>query len=193
MWYAICREEVESLISYVMNTDTKKTRSENERTEFHKFFVEQLKDIYWAEKHLAPALMKMSRAATSPKLTAAFKKHHDDSSKQLAQLEQIFALMGEKPQGKRCAAMAGLLEEADGMIEDTDANSLVRDAGLILAAQKVEHYEIATYGTLKALAAYLPDSKVQRMLGSILTGEKKTDCLLTALAEDYVNECAAQE
>ncbi len=193
MWYAICREEVESLISYVMNTDTKKTRSENERTEFHNFFVDQLKDIYWAEKHLAPALMKMSRAATSPKLTAAFKKHHDDSSKQLAQLEQIFALMGEKPQGKRCAAMAGLLEEADGMIEDTDANSLVRDAGLILAAQKVEHYEIATYGTLKALAAYLPDSKVQRMLGSILTGEKKTDCLLTALAEDYVNECAAQE
>ena len=193
MWYAICREEVESLISYVMNTDTKKTRSENERTEFHCFFVDQLKDIYWAEKHLAPALMKMSRAATSPKLTAAFKKHHDDSSKQLAQLEQIFALMGEKPQGKRCAAMAGLLEEADGMIEDTDANSLVRDAGLILAAQKVEHYEIATYGTLKALAAYLPDSKVQRMLGSILTGEKKTDCLLTALAEDYVNECAAQE
>jgi len=193
MWYAICREEVESLISHVMNTDTKKTRSENERTEFHKFFVDQLKDIYWAEKPLAPALMKMSRAATSPKLTAAFKKHHDDSSKQLAQLEQISALMGEKPQGKRCAAMAGLLEEADGMIEDTDANSLVRDAGLILAAQKVEHYEIATYGTLNALAAYLPEKKVKKMIETILNGEKKTDEMLTCIAEEFVNECAAVE
>lgn len=165
----------------------------SEQADFHEFFVEQLKDIYWAEKHLKKGLRKMSRAATSPKLAAAFEKHYNEGDKQLEELETVFGLLGEKPAAKRCEAMAGLLEEADGMIEDTDANSLVRDAGLILAAQKVEHYEIATYGTLKALAAYLPDSKVQRMLGSILTGEKKTDCLLTALAEDYVNECAAQE
>ena len=175
----------------IMNTNTKK--NDTPQTEFRKFFVEQLKDIYWAEQHLAPALLKMSRAATSPKLTAAFKKHHDESAKQLTQLERIFSLLGEKPQGKRCAAMAGLLEEAEGMIEDTEANSLVRDAGLILAAQKVEHYEIATYGTLKALAVYLPEKQVKRLLDTILSGEKKTDGLLTVLAEEYVNECAAQE
>ena len=175
----------------IMNTNTKK--NDTPQTEFRKFFVEQLKDIYWAEQHLAPALLKMSRAATSPKLTAAFKKHHDESAKQLTQLERIFSLLGEKPQGKRCAAMAGLLEEAEGMIEDTEANSLVRDAGLILAAQKVEHYEIATYGRLKALAVYLPEKQVKRLLDTILSGEKKTDGLLTVLAEEYVNECAAQE
>ncbi len=101
--------------------------------------------------------------------------------------------MGEKPETKRCEAMAGLLEEADGMISDTQKNSFVRDAGLILAAQKVEHYEIATYGTLRALAAYLPEKKIRKMLETILAGEKKTDELLTRIAEEFVNECAAVE
>ena len=89
--------------------------------------------------------------------------------------------------------MAGLLEEAEEMIQDTERNSFVRDAGLILAAQKSEHYEIATYGTLKALAAYLPEKKVAKMLAKILEGEKKTDATLTCLAEDFINECAAVE
>lgn len=114
------------------------------QTEFHCFFVDQLKDIYWAEKHLKKGLKKMSKAATSPKLRDAFEKHYNEGDKQIAELETIFGLMGEKPETKRCEAMAGLLEEADGMISDTQKNSFVRDAGLILAAQKVEHYEIAT-------------------------------------------------
>ncbi len=163
------------------------------QTEFHKFFVDQLKDIYWAEKHLKSGLRKMSRAATSPRLASMFEKHYKEGDEQIAQLETIFSLLGEKPEAKRCEAMAGLLEEASGMISDTERNSFVRDAGLILAAQKVEHYEIATYGTLCALAAYLPDKKVRRMLDAILSDEKKTDQALTRVAEEFVNECAAVE
>lgn len=168
------------------------TRSTTEG-EFHNFFVEQLKDIYWAEKHLKKGLKKMSRAATSPKLRDAFEKHYNEGDKQIAELETIFGLMGEKPETKRCEAMAGLLEEADGMISDTQRNSFVRDAGLILAAQKVEHYEIATYGTLKALAVYLPQKRVHKLLDTLLRDEKRTDQLLTALAEEFVNESAAIE
>ncbi len=179
-----------------MNTETKKTtakQSKNAQSEFEKFFVEQLQDIYWAEKHLAKGLKKMERAATSPRLAEAFRKHHEESPEQLAVLEQLFELLGEKPKGKRCEAMAGLVTEAEEMIADTQANSFVRDAGLILAAQKAEHYEIATYGTLRALAAYLPQKRVGNLLDTILRDEKRTDQLLTALAEEYVNEAAAAE
>ncbi|MDE5579697.1 MAG: ferritin-like domain-containing protein [Alistipes sp.] len=175
------------------HTKTKDDKGSSTQTEFHNFFVDQLKDIYWAEKHLKKGLRKMSRAATSPKLRDAFEKHYDEGDKQITELETIFGLLGEKPEAKRCEAMEGLLEEADGMISDTQKNSFVRDAGLILAAQKVEHYEIATYGTLSALAAYLPEKKVRRMLETILAGEKKTDELLTRIAEEFVNECAAVE
>lgn len=161
--------------------------------DFHDFFVDQIKDIYWAEKHLKKGLEKMRRSATSPKLAAAFEKHYGDGDKQIAVLEEIFALLGEKPETKRCEAMAGLLEEADGMVTDTKRNSFVRDAGLILAAQKVEHYEIATYGTLCALAEYLPEKKIKRLIERTLAEEKKTDQLLTKLAEDFVNEYAAVE
>lgn len=161
--------------------------------EFHHFFVEQLKDIYWAEKHLKAGLRKMRRAATSPRLADAFEKHYGEGDKQIADLESIFGLLGEKPAAKRCEAMAGLLKEAEEMIEDTERNSFVRDAGLILAAQKVEHYEIATYGTLCALAAYLPEKRVRKLLEKTLAEEKKTDEALTRLAEEFVNECAAIE
>ncbi len=175
-----------------MNTTTKST-PKNTQSEFEKFFVEQLQDIYWAEKHLSKGLKKMQMAATSPRLAEAFKKHYTDSEKQMSTLEQLFELMGEKPKGKRCEAMAGLVTEAEEMISDTEANSFVRDAGLILAAQKAEHYEIATYGTLKALAVYLPQKRVQRLLDTLLRDEKRTDQLLTALADEFVNESAAVE
>lgn len=161
--------------------------------DFHDFFVDQIKDIYWAEKHLKKGLDKMRRSATSPKLAAAFEKHYGQGDKQIAVLEEIFALLGEKPEAKRCEAMAGLLEEADGMVSDTKRNSFVRDAGLILAAQKVEHYEIATYGTLCALAEYLPEKKIKKLIERTLAEEKKTDQLLTKLAGEFVNECAAVE
>lgn len=177
-----------------MDTDKRNnTSNRSAQTEFHHFFVEQIKDIYWAEKHLKPGLRKMSRAATSPVLTDAFEKHYREGDTQIADLETVFELLGEKPEAKRCEAMAGLLKEAEEMIADTERNSFVRDAGLILAAQKVEHYEIATYGTLNALAAFLPEKKVKKIIGKILAGEKKTDEALTRIAEEVVNECAAVE
>lgn len=163
------------------------------QSDFHTFFVDELKDIYWAEQHLKKGLLKMCKASTTEQLSAAFSKHYNASDQQIAELESIFSLLGEKPAAKKCEAMAGLLKEVESIISDTKRNSFVRDAGLILAAQKVEHYEIATYGTLYALAAYLPEKKVQKLLDKILTGEKKTDVALTKLAEAFVNECAAVE
>lgn len=163
------------------------------KSDFHTFFVDELKDIYWAEMHLKSGLAKMSKAATSKRLSAAFDKHYNEGNEQLAVLETIFELLGEKPAAKKCEAMAGLLKEAEGIISDTKRNSFVRDAGLILAAQKVEHYEIATYGTLYALSEYLPDKKIGRLLKQTLAEEKKTDAMLSKLAEEFVNECAAVE
>lgn len=162
-------------------------------SDFHTFFVDELKDIYWAEKHLKTGLAKMCKASTSKELTAAFQKHYGESDGQIADLDKIFALLGEKPEAKRCDAMAGLLKEAESIIEDTKRNSYVRDAGLILAAQKVEHYEIATYGTLLALSEFLPEKQVGKHLAAILAEEKKTDAALTKLAETFINECAAVE
>ena len=176
------------------STTKKKTSYTGDaESDFHTFFVDELKDIYWAELHVKKGLLKMCKASTTEQLADAFTKHYNESDQQIAELESVFALLGEEPETKKCEAMAGLLKEVESIISDTKRHSFVRDAGLILAAQKVEHYEIATYGTLCALATYLPEKKVQKILDKILTGEKKTDVALTKLAESYVNECAAVE
>ena len=175
-------------------SSSKKSRYTGDaQSDFHTFFVDELKDIYWAELHVKKGLLKMCKASTTEQLADAFTKHYNESDQQIAALENVFVLLGEKPETKKCEAMAGLLKEVESIISDTKRHSFVRDAGLILAAQKVEHYEIATYGTLCALAAYLPDKKVQKILDKILADEKKTDVALTKLAEAYVNECAAVE
>ncbi|HWW42691.1 ferritin-like domain-containing protein, partial [Pedobacter sp.] len=101
-------------------------------SEFHEFFVDELKDIYWAEKHLVKALPKMKKAATSPELAAAFDKHTSETQTHIETLEKVFELLEEKPVAKKCDAMAGLLEEANSIIEDTDEGTMIRDAGLIL-------------------------------------------------------------
>jgi len=167
--------------------------SKIEDSEFHEFFVDELKDIYWAEKHLVKALPKMKKAATSPELAAAFEKHTQETQTHIDTLEQVFALLGEKAAAKKCDAMAGLLEEADGIIEDTDAGTMIRDAGLILAAQKVEHYEIATYGTLKVFADNMGKPEIASLLQQTLENEKATDVALTQVAESFVNEQAVAE
>ena len=164
-----------------------------EDSEFHEFFVDELKDIYWAEKHLATALPKMKKAATSPDLAAAFEKHTAETKTHIETLEKVFELLGEKAAAKKCDAMAGLVEEATSIIEDTDKGTMVRDAGLILAAQKVEHYEIATYGTLRVFAANMGHNDVEDLLSQTLENEKATDVALTVLAEDYINAQAADE
>ncbi|ALL06887.1 hypothetical protein AQ505_16165 [Pedobacter sp. PACM 27299] len=164
-----------------------------ENSEFHEFFVDELKDIYWAEKHLEKALPKMKKAATSPELASAFEKHTEETNTHIATLEQVFALLEEKPQAKKCDAMEGLLKEADSIIEDTDAGTMIRDAGLILAAQKVEHYEIATYGTLVVFAQNMGHTAVADLLQSTLDNEKATDVALTEVAESFINEQAVSE
>jgi len=164
-----------------------------ENSEFHDFFIDELKDIYWAEKHLAKALPKMQRAATSPELAAAFEKHTQETEQHIATLEEVFSLLGEKATAKKCDAMAGLLEEANGIIADTDKGTMIRDAGLILAAQKVEHYEIATYGTLRVFAENIGHDDVAELLTQTLENEKATDVALTEIAVNAVNSEAVAE
>jgi ferritin-like metal-binding protein YciE len=164
-----------------------------ENSEFHQFFVDELKDIYWAEKHLAKALPKMKKASTSEELAAAFEKHTQETEIHVQTLEKVFGLLGEKATAKKCDAMEGLLAEADSIISDTDKGTLIRDAGLILAAQKVEHYEIATYGTLRTFAENMGHTDVVELLQQTLDNEKETDVALTQVAEGFVNEQAAAE
>lgn len=163
------------------------------RSAFHKFFLDELKDIYWAEKALVKALPKMKKASTSPDLADAFDKHARDTQTHVSTLENIFEILGEKAVAKKCDAMQGLIEEANGIIEETEAGSSVRDAALILAAQKVEHYEIATYGTLRVFASTMGHSDVEQLLSQTLENEKATDEALTTLAEGAVNEEASEE
>lgn len=176
-----------------MTTATKSKTGKMENSEFHEFFVDELKDIYWAENHLVKALPKMKKAATSPKLAAAFDKHTAETQIHIETLEKAFALLGQKPVAKKCDAMAGLLEEAKSIMEDTEKGTMTRDAGLILAAQKVEHYEIATYGTLRAFAANMGHTDVEALLSQTLENEKATDVALTTLAETTINEAAVAE
>ncbi|MDQ0637813.1 ferritin-like metal-binding protein YciE [Pedobacter sp. W3I1] len=164
-----------------------------ENSEFHDFFIDELKDIYWAEKHLAKALPKMKKAATSPELAAAFEKHTQETEQHINTLEEVFSLLGEKATAKKCDAMAGLVEEANGIIADTDKGTMIRDAGLILAAQKVEHYEIATYGTLRVFAQNIGHDDVAELLTQTLENEKATDVALTEIAVNAVNSEAVTE
>ena len=162
-------------------------------SEFHEFFVDELKDIYWAEQHLLAALPKMQKAATSADLKAAFEKHTKETQTHIDRLEKVFGLLDEKPVAKKCEAMAGLLEEAKSIMGDTDKGSMTRDAGLILAAQKVEHYEIGTYGTLRVFANNMGHNDVEDLLSETLENEKATDVALTEIAVGYVNEEAVAE
>ncbi len=175
-----------------MKTTTSKT-GKMENSEFHEFFVDELKDIYWAEKHLVTALPKMKKAATSPELAAAFDKHLGETKTHVETLEKVFELLGEKAAAKKCDAMAGILEEANGIIEDTEKGTMIRDCGLILGAQKVEHYEIATYGGLRTLAAAMGHDDVAKLLQKTLDNEKATDEALTGIAESVVNTEAIAE
>jgi len=156
-------------------------------------FIDEIKDIYWAEKHLVKTLPKMSKAATSGELAAAIKDHLEVTKTQVARLEQVFELLGKKPVGKKCEAMEGLAEEGKGVIEDTEAGSATRDVGIIIASQKVEHYEIAAYGCLTQIAKVLGLNEVADILAETLAEEKEADELLTTIAENDINYEAAEE
>ncbi|MGZ5190788.1 MAG: YciE/YciF ferroxidase family protein [Flavisolibacter sp.] len=156
-------------------------------------FLDSLKDIYYAEKAIVKALPKMKKAATSEELKSAFADHLEVTNEQIARLEQVFESIGEKAKGKKCEAIEGLIAEANSIIEDTDEGTSTRDVGLILGGQKVEHYEIATYGGLRQLAETLGYSEAAEMLQTTLDEEKETDALLTQIAENNINYQAAEE
>src|ERR1700760_2701445 len=169
------------------------TRTPKAESALKELFVDELKDIYWAEKHLASALPKMIKGATSENLKDTISAHLDETKNHLTRLESVFESIGEKAAAKKCLAMEGLLKEATELLSDTDKGTEVRDVAIISAAQKVEHYEIASYGTLRTLAGTLGYSEAQGLLDETLAEEKNADSLLTQVAENYVNEAAAAE
>lgn len=157
------------------------------------FFHDELKDIYWAEKHLTKALPKLAKATTSEALREALTNHLEETKTHVTRLEQVFEMLGEKAQAKKCEAMEGLSKEADSIVEDTEDGTATRDVGIILACQKVEHYEIATYGGLTQLAKTLQLDDIAEVLESTLTEEKTADEKLTDIAENDINYAAAEE
>ncbi|WP_214071797.1 ferritin-like domain-containing protein [Mucilaginibacter sp. dw_454] len=169
------------------------TRTPEAESALKELFVDELKDIYWAEKHLASALPKMIKGATSEDLKQTITTHLEETKNQITRLESVFDSIGEKAVAKKCLAMEGLLKEATELLEDTEKGTEVRDVAIISAAQKVEHYEIASYGTLRTLAGTLGLSEAQSLLDETLAEEKNADSLLTQVAENYVNDAAAAE
>ncbi len=157
------------------------------------FFIDELKDIYWAEKHLVKTLPKMQKAATSTELKNAFADHLEVTKTHVTRLEQAFEAVGKKAQAKKCDAMEGITKEGEGIIEETEEGTSTRDVGLILAGQKVEHYEISTYGGLAQLATTLGLTDVADLLSQTLAEEKEADSLLTDVAENNINYEAAEE
>ena len=157
------------------------------------FFIDEIKDIYWAEKHLVKTLPKMAKAATSEELKNTFNDHLEVTKTHVSRLEEVFELLGEKVQGKKCEAVEGITKEGESIIEDTEEGTATRDVGLILAAQKVEHYEISTYGGLRQLALTLGMEEVAKLLEQTLSEEIEADETLTSVAENDINYEAAQE
>src|SRR6201989_2111002 len=153
-------------------------------------FHDTLKDIYFAEKHILKALPKMAKAAQAEELRAAFEKHHGETEGQIERLEQIFELLDKPARAKTCEAIQGLLDEGKEIMDEYKGCEAL-DAGLIAAAQAVEHYEISRYGTLKQWALQLGMKDAARLLDQTLQEEKKTDVALTSLAEAAVNLAAA--
>lgn len=171
-------------------TETKskpQTKTSNGVAEgLRELFEDELKDIYWAEKALVKAMPKMIKNASSEELIAALEDHLSMTEEQVARAEQVFEVLGLKPQGKKCEAMAGLIKEAEEIMKETK-KGMVRDAGIISAAQKIEHYEIATYGTLRTFALTLEEEEAADLLQMTLDEEKDADSGLTDIAEAFIN------
>jgi Mn-containing catalase len=155
--------------------------------------VEQLQDLLHAEGQLVKALPKMSRAAHNPKMKLAFQKHLEETQRQVDRLKQVFELLGTKPKAKPCKAMQGLVEEGQETIaEGKEKEEVAADLALAVAAQKIEHYEIAGYGSVRTIAEQLGHQKVAKLLAQTLAEEEKTDKLITVLCAPLLRE-ASQE
>ncbi|HEV2560363.1 MAG TPA: ferritin-like domain-containing protein [Microvirga sp.] len=153
-------------------------------------FLHMLKDVYHAEKQALRAMPKMAKKVQSPELRQAFEQHQAETEQQVERLEQVFELMGKKARGETCEAIQGLVEEAKEVMEDAE-DPEVLDAGILAAAQAIEHYEIARYGTMRAWAEELGMQDAAKLLQQTLDEEKKTDKLLSDIAESRINRAAA--
>ena len=158
----------------------------------HDAFIDELRDAYDAEKQVTKALPKMIKAAASPDLRAAFETHLDETREQILRLEQVFASLGEKVRGKHCDGVAGIIEEGKSVMEE-EFDDATMDACLIAAGQRVEHYEMAAYGTLVAWAEAMGHTEAAGLLQQTLDEEKAADEKLTSIAEDGINADAAQD
>ena len=158
----------------------------------NELFHDTLKDIFYAEKKILTALPKMAKAAQNPDLKAAFEKHEAETEEEVSRLEQVFELLEKKPQGKKCPAIDGIIEEGQEIAKEYKGSPAL-DSGLLAAAQAVEHYEISRYGTLRTWAQELGLTQAVRLLEATLKEEKKTDETLTELAETCVNQEAQSE
>jgi ferritin-like metal-binding protein YciE len=168
-------------------------KGQESSSKFHKLFMDELKDIYWAEKALVKALGKMQKAATSEELVKAITDHQEQTKGHVERLEQVFELLGQEPKAKKCEAMSGLIAEGQEVVDDTEEDTAVRDAGIIICSQKIEHYEISAYGSLRTLANVMGHTDVADIFSQTLTEEKDADSLLTQIAESSVNEEASAE
>jgi len=170
-----------------------KPAQKEDSSRLQEFFHDEIKDIYWAEKKLVKTLPKLAKAATSKELRNAFTQHLEVTKQHVTRLEKVFDLLGHKPQAKKCDAMEGITEEGASVIEDTEDGTSTRDVALIMAGQKAEHYEIATYGGLAQVAKTLGYNQIASILQKTLAEEKEADQSLTELAENNVNEAATAE
>jgi ferritin-like metal-binding protein YciE len=176
-----------------MDSRTKSMTGNMADNKLHQFFMEQLQDIYWAEKKLVKVLPKLEEAATSRELKKAFADHLMQTKTHVTRLENVFDMLGENAKARKCPAMSGIIEEGEEIIDETEEGSAQRDVGLIFAAQKAEHYEIATYGGLTQLAKTMGHTEAAEILGQTLAEEKQADQLLSQIAEKSANVQANQE
>lgn len=170
----------------------KLTKSSMQSSQLMKLFVDELKDIYWAEKALTKAIPKMIKKASSEELINALENHLEETKNQVTKLEEVFESIDKKASAKKCDAMAGLIEEAEGIMEECEEGAMC-DAGIISGGQKIEHYEIASYGTLLQFAKTLGLGKAAKMLEEILNEEKAADEKLTEVATATINIEAAEK
>ena len=164
-----------------------------ETSALKEFFIETLKDVLWAEKNLCKALPLMAKKATSPDLKETLTFHVAETENHVVRLEQVFAGLDEKASSKKCEAMDGLIIEAENSISETYSGTMTRDVGIISAVQKIEHYKIASYGTLKTIAEVLGFIQAVHLLNQTLEEEKKADIKLTQIATSHINLSAMNE
>lgn len=160
---------------------------------FHKFFIFELEDLYWAEQHILKSMPKMIDAATSKALKSGLTSHLQETTAHVTRLEQAFKALGETPKETKCKATTGILKEVEDMISETEKGSAVRDAAIIMAAQKVEHYEITSYGSMIAFSKLMDHTKVSELLQDTLREEDNANSALTSLAEGGINQQALNE